>query len=430
MHSPTAFVATCDLSAIVRGRAVPDSRLSSTLETGTGWVPADLALTCFGSITADNVFGSVGDLRLLPDPESGLDLPPSGDLPGTRIYLADQTEPDGTPWASCPRTALKDALAALEAATGLRVVASFESEFMLDGLGESAPFSFARFRDAEPFGTELVTTLEGMGLEPESWLPEYGAGQFEITMRPTDALRAADRAIVLREVVRDLAAQHGLRATFAPILSPTGTGNGVHVHVSLVDQHGASVMHDPTRPGRLSEIGARFSAGILTHARAIVAMTAPSPVSYLRLKPHRWSTGGVFLAERNREAMLRICPTVSIGGRDQAAQLHLEYRAADATANPWLVLAVLIRAGLHGITEGYELAHVWPETATDDDLAVVPALPRDLPEALDELRADPVVATWFCDDLLTTFLQVKRDELAVVAGLDPLAVCQRIAEVY
>lgn len=97
MTTGSAFVATCDLAAQVRGRAIPVTRLDQTLRTGVGWVPANLALTCFGHLADDNVFGSVGDLRLLPDPATAVDLPDDGPVPGTRLYLADQTGLDGSP---------------------------------------------------------------------------------------------------------------------------------------------------------------------------------------------------------------------------------------------------------------------------------------------------------------------------------------------
>ncbi|GAS86055.1 glutamine synthetase catalytic region [Mycolicibacterium brisbanense] len=429
MSEPTAFIATCDLAAIVRGRAVPASRLTSTLTSGVGWVPADLALTCFGNIAPDNMFGSVGDLRLVPDATAFATLAETEGRPATVLYVADQTQLDGSPWGGCPRTALKDAIAALEDATGLTAHASFEHEFMVGTMTGAPPFSFERARGAEPFGSALVAAVEGAGLEPESWLPEYGEGQFEVPIAPTCALLAADRAVLLREVIRDVARGHGHRATFTPLARPDGVGNGVHIHISLYDASGAPVLYDPQRPGKLSQIGARFAAGVLAHADALVAITAPSPVSFLRLAPHRWSAGGAFLAERNREALLRICPTIRIGGRDEAAQLHLEYRAADATANPWLALAALLRAGLAGLS-GDEEARVWPETATEAELAEVPALPGDLASALDALARDEVAQSWFGTELIHTFQLVKRAELEAVGDLDPAGVCRRIAEVY
>lgn len=429
--STTVFVATNDLSGHTRGRAVPGDAVERVLRTGVGWVPADLALTAFGEI-APNVFGSTGDLKLLPDESTGVDIPASGETPGVRLYLADQTLPDGSPWHSCPRKFARTALAELREATGLEVVASYEHEFMLPGLlPATAPFSFGRFRSAEPFGSELVEVLAGMGLEPENWLPEFGADQFEITLRPAPAMVAADRSVLLKEVVRDLAARHGRRVSFAPLVDPDGSGNGVHVHLSLRDaETGRPVLYEPGRTANLSPAGARFAAGILAHARALVAITAGSPTSYLRLAPHRWSSGGIFLAERNREALLRICPTSTVGGGVPADQFNLEYRAADATANPWLVLGVLVRAGLQGITADYDVPHIWPEEMSESDLASVPSLPKSLPEALDELARDEIVSGWFSPELLNTYYSVKRAELATVADLDDRRMCECVADVY
>ncbi|MEU0572641.1 glutamine synthetase, partial [Nonomuraea sp. NPDC005983] len=240
------FVATCDLAGQTRGRAVPASREDAVLRGGTGWVPADLALTCFGPI-AENPFGSTGDLRLLPDPGTRVDVPADGDVPGTRLYLAGQELPDGTPWECCPRGFLAAAVAEL-AGLGLTPVASFEHEFTLDGLPSSLPFSFDRYRTAEPFGSDLVALLESNGFAPETWLPEYGEAQHEITLAPAGALQAADRAVLLRELVRDLARRRGLRACFAPILHPDGSGNGVHIHLSFE----GGTLADPAGPGGLS----------------------------------------------------------------------------------------------------------------------------------------------------------------------------------
>jgi len=426
----TVFVATCDLAGQVRGRAVPASDQAAVLRSGTGWVPADLAISAFGPIAPDNVFGSRGDLRLIPDPATGVDIPADGDVPALRLYLADQTLPDGEPWPCCPRTFLRDAVEELRERTGIEVVAAIEHEFVLGGLPAGPPFSLQRFRQAEPFGSDLVRLLEQAGLQPENWLPEYGDGQFEITLRPGTAMAAADRAVLLKELVRDLARRRGLPVSFAPLLAPDGVGNGVHLHLSLRDAEGRPVLFDAARPGRLSALGARFAAGILRHTPALTAWTAPSPVSFLRLTPHRWSAGGIFLAEHNRESLLRICPTTQLTGSDPAAQFNLEYRAADATANPWLALGVLLRAGLEGLVRDYDEPTVWPE---DTDAAVldgVPALPSSLEEALHALESDEVVRSWFDPRLLATHLSVKRSELAQLAGLDDTARIRKVADVH
>lgn len=430
MQEETVFIATSDVAGIVRGRAVPASDRDNVLRRGVGWVPADLAVTAFGFIS-DNPFGATGDLRLMPDPSTRVSVPADGEIPGVEWYLADQTLPDGSPWECDPRSFARDAIVELADRHGLEALVSFEHEFMLLGQPETAPFSFRRFRSVEPFGTDLVRLLAAANLEPETWLPEYGRDQFEVTIAPATALVAADRAIVLKEMVRDLAGRRGHRATFAPLVDPAGSGNGVHVHVSLRDKEtGRPVMFDERGPGRLSTVGHRFAAGILRHARALTAITAPSPVSMLRLVPHRWSAGGVFLAERNREALLRICPTSTVGGGLPESQLNLEYRAADATANPHLVIGALIRAGLAGLDAEDELPPVWPEDVTEEQLAGVEPLPASLDEALAALADDSVARRWFADDLLATYVAVKRAELAHLDGMDDVARCQAVSEVY
>jgi glutamine synthetase len=435
-----AFIATCDLVAITRGRSVRARELEARRRAGVGWVPADLALTTFGDIADPNPFGSLGDIRLIPDGASA-PLPAVGSRPATEVILASIVEPDGTPWPCDPRTALVDAVRALDA-TGLHLRVAFEQEFLLLGPGgrlgpapEGAPvpppFSVDAFRAAEPFGSELVAALVAAGLEPENWLPEYGAGQFEITIAPADPVTAADRAILVRALARDVAAAHGLRASFVPLLRPDAVGNGVHVHLSLWDDDGRPVTLDAD--GDLTTPAARFAAGILAHAPAIVGWTASSVISSMRLAPHRWSSAAAFLGRQNREAMLRICPVVTIGS-DGLAGANLEYRAADATANPWLVLAVLVRAGLDGLRRELPSPAVLDlelealDEAGRERFGVRP-IPRTQAEALSAIEADEVALGWFAPDLVATHLGIRRTEAAILAGLEPEEQCRRYADV-
>lgn len=424
-----AFVATCDLVGQVRGRSVPAERHLELLEGGLGWLPANLAMTTFGQIIAGTPFTSTGDLRLMPDAASGVEVPADGEHPALKLYLGDLATLDGEPWRCCPRNFLKQTLEALRRETGLRVLASFEHEFVLRNLPTSAPLSLRRHRDAEPFGHDLMRLLTACGMEPETWLPEYGAQQFEVTLAPSEGLVAADRAVLLRELVRDLALRRGLIASFAPLQDVLGTGSGVHVHLSFVDEGGRPVLLDESRTGSLSEVGAQFAAGLLRHAHAVMAWTAPSPVSFLRLTPDRWSAGGVFLGVANREALLRICPTTATSPVAAARQFNLEYRAADATANPWLTLAVLLRAGLAGMSggEAYPSPVVWETTPPPNELA---AMPASLDEALNALESDRVAASWFEPDLLNTHVGVKRYDDADLASLPVAERVERIARAY
>ncbi|MFI5004746.1 MAG: glutamine synthetase, partial [Solirubrobacterales bacterium] len=243
------------------------------------------------------------------------------------------------------------------------------------------------------------------------------------------------RSVVLKEVVREVARRRGLRATFAPLLDPAGPGNGAHIHLNLLDAGGVPLLYDAARPASLSELGGRFAAGILRHAGALSALTAPSPTSAARLTPHRWSAGAVCLAERNREALLRIPPLVSLAGGDPAAQLHLEYRGADASANPYLALGAIIRAGLDGVRANLPQPPILDRDPAQLDAAEaerygVGALPGSLEESLRALAEDDTARGWLGPTLYEAYVGIKRAELAAVADLDIGEVCRRYAQIY
>jgi glutamine synthetase len=431
----------CDLGGIVRGRSVTGGTLPEHVRRGIGWVPANLALTPLGPVAENNPFGSTGDLRLLPDPETRVRVEPleqEREKPGAtfELMLCDIVEVNGDPWECCPREFLRQAAAELAEHTGLSLHASFEHEFQLlldrpSALG----FSLRAQREAEPFATLVMDALEQARVHPERFFAEYSDHQFEIPVAPAAELMAADRAVVMREVVHEVARREGTRATFTPVLDPEEAGNGVHIHFSLCDASGP-VMYDPDRPGCLSEVGARFAAGILAHARALVALTAPSPVSAERLAPHHWSAGAVCLAERNREALLRIPPLISLGGSDPEEQMRLEYRGADATANPYLALGAIIRAGLDGIRRGLPEPPVLdrdPALLDDDDMERfgVGAQPGSLAEALGAFEDDEIARGWLSPTLLAAYLSVKRAEIHAAGDEDPDAsVHERYAGIY
>lgn len=433
MATSLTFIATCDLAAITRGRAIRSEEFASHLERGVGWVPADLALTTFGVLATPNPFTSLGDTRLLPVESAQCRLPGLGGRPSTQLVLADIVQPDGRPWECCPRHALVEAARDLEERFGLRLVAAFEQEFTLRGLTPDACFSVEAHRVAEPFGSELVEALHESGFGPETWLPEHGAGQYEITVAPSAAVSAADRAILTRAIARDLAASHGMRAVFAPLTTSDAVGNGVHIHLSLWDRAGRPVTLDPdTR--ELSVHAQRFVAGILAHAGALVAWTAPSVVSTLRLTPHRWSSAAAFFGRQNREAMVRLCPITTLGDARPLETANLEYRACDATANPWLALAALIRAGLDGLERELPAAALIEgdldavDPADRERLGIVD-LPRDLEAAQAALDADTAARSWFSAQLLATHLSIRRTEARVLADSTPDERCRRYADV-
>ena len=427
---------TTDIAAITRGRAVSAADLPGALSKGVGWVPANLSLTPFDEIASPNPFGSSGDLRLMPDPEAGVRVEGIGGRTPLHFYHSDITNLDGTPWEGCVRSMLKAAVADLET-FGLRVVSAFEHEFQILGATwPAAPsFSLTAQRRADPFGPVLMAALAAAGCAPECFLPEYGRDQFEIVCRPSGALQAADRAVTIREITRELAATMGWQASFCPKTDPNGVGNGVHIHLSLNDLDGNPVTFDAARPGRLSVNAGAFAAGIVRHMAALTALAAPSAVSYQRLKPHHWSASWTTLGEKDREATLRICPTSERPGYDPSSAFNMEFRAADATASPHLALAMLIRAGIEGVKAGLDAPLIVtgdPDEMSSDERSRlgIRRLPTSLPEALAALEADKVVCGWMSPTFLDCWKGMRLKELEIVAGLDDAALCRRYAGVY
>lgn len=381
-------------------------------------MPANLALTPFGAL-APSQFGSAGDLRLVPDAATRSRMPPSAGYPAVEVMLGDLREPDGTAWECCPRQFLRSALLDLESETGLTVRAAFEHEFTELAAGDREhPFGLQALLTGAPLGMTVVRALDDAGLQPETWLPEFGARQWEITVAPAAGMVAADRAVLLREIVRAAARRLDRKVTFTPVPEWGGATSGVHVHLSLWHTDGTPATHDAQRPGGLSDRAGWFAAGILRHAGAVLALTAPSAVSYQRLRPGNWSAGRATLRHRDREALLRVPATVDWGGQDPGPQLNIEFRGADATSNPWLALGAIVRAGLEGLRA--ELA----PPLTDD------GLPSCLQEALRALESDPAAMAWFPSALLRTYLAVKREELRTVSELSDAERCARYADVY
>jgi glutamine synthetase len=430
-----AFVC-CDLGSIVRGRSLPAAELGVRLDTGVGWTPANQALTPLGPLAEPNPFGSVGDVRLLADPGTRVRVEAGAGESPLEFMLCDITDTDGEPWECCPRRFLREALAGLAEELGVRLLASFEHEFQLSGDAPPAlGFSLEAQRRAEPFCAHVMAALLEAGLEPEMITSEFAAHQFEIPLAPAEGLTGADRSVAFKEIVREIARQHELRASFAPLLDPAGAGNGVHIHFSLLDDSGRPVFYDAARPACLSELGGRFAAGILTHARALTALTAPSPPSAARLEPHRWSGAAMCLARQNREALLRIPPLVGLAGVDEAPQLRLEYRGADSSANPYLALGALVRAGLDGVRAGLPTPPILdrdPSELDEQEASCygVGALPASLAEALEALAADETVRAWMPPLLYDAYVSVKRAEIEAVAALDLAEVCERYGAVY
>ena len=414
-----AFVATSDFAGLVRGKSFPESDLESRMRRGVGITHSNIMLSAFGPILA-TPFGTAGDLLLIPDPMTRAEIPMQ-DGPDGVLFLGDFTTTDFVPWNCCPRGFLKRALAALQAETGLMIRATFEQECVYTGVLDEpgAPYSLGAFRRQGAYGGALVAAIRAQGIEPDSFLAEYGPRQYEVTVSPTTGVRAADEAVITRELMRAVAARLGYQAILAPMITPGGVGNGTHIHCSLWDGEDRPVTHDPAGPGGLSSVAEGFVAGLLYHTPMLTALTAPSAASYLRLKPGRWAPSVADLGVQDRASSLRICPVVQDTPEKMARSYNVEFRVADATSSPYLALGALVWAGLDGIRTRLTLG------ATPGA-----SLANTLPAALDLLQASTEARDWMGADLHDAYLMFKRSEVAALEGLDDAAICDRYAAIY
>jgi glutamine synthetase len=417
------FVATCDISGHVRGKGFAARELPARLRKGVGWTGSNLMMAPQGPIW-DTPFGTAGDFMIVPDPAAEVRVDFADGSAVEHFFLGDICNTDGTPWECCPRDFLRRAVRELEAEAGLRVLAGFEQEFTYDGTTERPGNAYAlgAFRQQGLFGEVLMAALRAAGVGLDTFLAEYGARQFEVTAAPAPALTAADHAVITREMARATAFRLGHRVSFSPKPDPEGVGKGVHIHFSLWDAAGRPITYGPGDALDLSPQARHFCAGVLHHMPAICAVTAPSPVSYLRLVPNRWAPTMIDLVRQDRGACLRICPVFAATDPDETArQFHLEFRTADAAASPYLALGALLFAGADGIRRELSL----PASGTPPQ-----PLPRSLTEALDGLAASAAAQRWFGPTHRDAYLRFKRVEAEKTAGLSEAELCAQYFEVY
>jgi len=430
------MVCAPDISGQVRGKAFPLVDLEKRAQRGIGWVPTNVQITAFNTI-ADTPFGSLGDLLMVPDPEAEVRVDFGDGSPLEHFFLGNIRNTDGSPWECCLRGRLAEALDALRAETGLELKSAFEMEFQfLDGgPGYGPGFSLTGLRNKKLFGEVYIAALRQAGVEPDSFLREWADQQYEVTMHPQLGIKAADHALLIREMARATAQRLSDPITFTPIRDVKAAGNGVHIHMSFVDKDGKPATYDAQGPGGLSPVAGRFVAGILHHLPAITALLAPSVISYSRLTPHRWSAAYNNLGHRDREASVRICPVAELPGMDVAKQFNVEFRAADSAASPHLQLAALVFAGLDGIRKQMD-----PPTPTQEDLSLLSAgelesrgfarLPETLAHALTLMEKSEAVRSWFGKLFVEVYVKHKRGEMAYLEGKPIEEVCRLYEQVY
>ncbi len=430
------YLAWNDLVGLTRVRGVPAGEISRRMEYGLGWAVAGQALTPFEDI-APNPWGPMLEVRQTPVPETETRVDIWPDATPLHFFMCDSLMPDGSNWECCTRGFMKQALAAFEAETRLQFLAAFEHEFLLSGVaaGWCVPFSLEQVRINAAFLHDVTRALLAAKVGPETVEPEYGVLQYEISCAPALGAMAGDRAIVAREVIREAARRLGLRASFTPKPKPSAVGNGAHVHFSFRDQDGNNATYDPNGPSNVSQVARHFIGGVVRHMPALCALMSPSPVSYLRLGPHHWSSGYNAFGVQNREASIRVCPSPERDPAKRGSAFNLEIRIPDATASPYMVIGALVNAGLAGIREKLPLPPAVdrdPSELTEDErrkLDIV-ALPSSLGQALDALEADRIVKSWLSPTMYQAYTAVKRMEIAMFADKSVEHMCERYHDAY
>ncbi len=406
----TAMIGNVDLSNVMRGRSFPVARLGAVLPDGLPWVPANITLSPCNSLPSGSPFGPVGETRLVAADTPPVIFPAQDGLPQLAFYLAEITNHDGAPWPVCPRSILRGALAALKNDFGLSMKVGFEYEFYLEGMaGAPSPaFSLEGSRRISDIAARVNHILEPAGAALEQFVAEFGHYQCEIAGAVTDALTATDNAVLALAAIRDQARRAGLHATFAPKPTPDQPGSGVHVHFSLWEGDVPVTAADDTLTSR----AASFAAGIFAALPSVLACSISNANSYERLAPSSWVGVYPCIGTRNREAAIRICPRRT--GRDGVnEQASIEYRLADATANPYLTMAALIRAGM----DGMRAALPSPPDVTVDPAAMSDAERNKLglaplPESPSETLAQAdALAGWFGDMFDAAFRAVRQNDV-------------------
>ena len=347
---------------------------------------------------------SESDVLARPDLTTFQLLPWYEEGTGIARVFCDIVNIDGTPFDGCPRQQLRRVLDGARA-QGYNFYVAPEIEFFYfastsqwdrpEPIDRGSYFDLTTDDVASQLRRRTVLTLEEMGIGVEHAQHEDAPGQHEIDLRYTDALTMADTVMTVRHVVKELARQVGVSASFMPKPLAGVQGSGMHTHLSLWrDDKNAFIGEGPYG---LSDVATRFMAGLLHHAPEITAITNQWVNSYKRLMPGAEAPVGVEWARHNAAALVRV-PSVKPSRVDST---RLEYRSPDPAANPYLAFAVILAAGLRGVNGDYELAREGERVA---------ALPQSLGEAVDLMATSELLLETIGEHQVEWFLRNKRAE--------------------
>lgn len=349
-----------DNNGIVRSRTVPTAELPAAARRGVGMTAVFAVFDSHDGITFahEGLSTPSGDVRLLPVLGAGdtVRMTPLAGQPGLAWAHGRQLDADGEPWPYCQRAVLERQVEAA-AEAGFDVRAGWEIEMVVgredaDGAWHPAhrgpAYSANALGDVDDFVHQLLADLRGNQIGVDQLHAEYGGSQLEIVLTAQDPLAICDAQVLARQTVHAAARAHGLRVSFAPVTSTDNAGNGWHLHTSLVDRSTGGNALTGNGPHGLSDVGRGYLAGLLRELPGVAAVTAPSTGSLMRRRPGFWAGAFGVWGVENREAALRLVPSGRLLGPERT---NVELKPCDASANPYLALAVVIGAGLAGVRD-------------------------------------------------------------------------------
>jgi glutamine synthetase len=421
-----------DNAGVQRVKCIPLERLAEAAGSGVGmsslvsvWLVNDV-FTSSAYVGPDQ---PQDDIRLMPDLASAV---PLASEPGWAWCAVDQYDQQRQPWGACPRQFLARMVDEL-AGHGLRLSGAFETEWYLERPGapgepgpqpvNNGPGYSAIATTGASYLLDVSSSLAAAGVDVQTFHAEYSPGQFELSVGPRDAVQAADTVVLVRQTIRGVAEAHGLQALFAPVVNTDWLGSGAHFHLSLWNEQGENIFGTGSSRFGMTVEGEAFVAGVFTELPALVAITAPSVLSYLRLRPGLSAGAYQAWGYENREAALRFV-TGMIGSRHTWS--NVEYKPIDGSANPYLAIGAIIGAGLAGMRKGLTLPEPTSQapaslTQAERDRLGLQPLPGTLGEAIDSLRASNTLREAMGEVLAATFLSTRVHEWEIFGQQDPTA---------
>ncbi|CAG8568788.1 15064_t:CDS:10 [Dentiscutata erythropus] len=427
-----------ECSSQYRFHIIPIDRFQSYIAShGVTIMRALTALPYYGDVVPETVgVTASGELLMKPDLSTLVHLPYNPKHANVQVFFENKLTPadpeygkiDNLPnylaYPLCPRTCLKNIIDYARKEFNITFLVGTELEFiLLKGTTPPVPVDDTVYAAASSFRgstseilDKMVESLQEQGIEVEQFHSEAATGQFEIVTGPESPLIAADRMVVSRQTIYDVAAQAGIKATFVPKPFKDQAGSGAHVHLSFKEIDKSQKVDDG-HPSGLSPYERSFIAGVLYHIKAICAFALPTNHSYTRTVDNCWAGSWICWSVENREAPIRVCYRPKIGPNGKYLDVHFEHKFVDGTSNPYLVFTAIIASGVDGIKKGMQLIS---DPMLDNPAAlsneerkrkgVTERMPGSLLDTLKALKEDKVLIGAFGEPMIRCYVGVKEDE--------------------